>query len=187
MKVGKGAVVSDTARLVGNVTLGENVFVLFGAVLRGDTGTIEVGARSNVQDNAVLHADGPFPCRVGEDVSIGHGAVVHGCTVGEGSVIGINSTVLNGASIGRGCIVGAGAVVPEGAPLVFLVSFVFLLCLFSGAVIPDFSLAVGVPARVVRRDESLLQRGKMNAEIYQTLRQQYAAGDTHRIWGKSKL
>ncbi len=129
MKVGKGAVVLDTARLVGNVTLGEDVFVLFGAVLRGDTGTIEVGARSNVQDNAVLHADGPFPCRLGEDVSVGHGAVVHGCTVGDATIVGINAVVLNGASVGRGCIVGAGAVVPEGVVFLFrLFSFVLRDC-----------------------------------------------------------
>lgn len=169
MKVGKGCVVLDTARVVGNVVLAEDVFVLYGAVLRGDAGSIEVGPRSNIQDNAVVHADEPFPARIGADVSVGHGAVVHGCTIGEGTIVGINSVVLNGARVGKGCIIGAGAVVPENA------------------VIPNYSLAVGVPARVVRTNEAFYQRGMLNAAVYQKLKTEYAADDVHRVWRGSKL
>ncbi len=124
--------VAENAFLCGHVRIDRGASVWFGAVIRGDTEQVVIGAESNVQDLAVLHADPGFPCRVGRGVTIGHGAVVHGATLGDGAMIGIRAVVLNGASIGPGAIIGAGAVVTEGCE------------------IPGGHLAVGVPAKVIR-------------------------------------
>ena len=121
-----------TAVVIGNVTLGPDVSVWPGAVLRGDRDAIVVGAGSNVQDGAVIHCDPGQPCVIGERVTIGHRAVVHGCTVEDGALIGIGAVVLNGAVIGHGTLVAAGAVVGEGK------------------VIPPDVLIAGVPAKVLR-------------------------------------
>jgi len=102
------------ATVIGKVTLGENVSVWPGVVMRGDNDSITIGNGSNVQDNAVLHTDPGFPLLVGENVTIGHQAVLHGCTIGDGSLIGIQAVVMNGAIVGKDCLVGAGALVPEG-------------------------------------------------------------------------
>jgi carbonic anhydrase/acetyltransferase-like protein (isoleucine patch superfamily) len=115
------------------VHLGEQASVWFGAVLRGDTAPIHVGPRSNVQDGSVIHVDHGMPTRIGADVVIGHGAVIHAATVQDGCLIGIRATVLSGAVIGEGSIVGAGALVTEGK------------------VIPPRSLVLGVPGRIVRQ------------------------------------
>jgi carbonic anhydrase/acetyltransferase-like protein (isoleucine patch superfamily) len=112
------------------VTLHENSSVWFGCVLRGDTERIEIGAGSNIQDGTVVHADPGFPARVGKNVTVGHNAMLHGCTIGDGSLIGINAVVLNGAKVGRGCLVGANALVTEGME------------------IPDGSMVLGAPAKV---------------------------------------
>lgn len=168
MQIGKGTVICDSARVVGRVKTGVDCFILFGAVLRGDGGTIELGDRVNVQDNAVGHSDPEFPLILGNDVSVGHGAVVHGCRVGPNTIVGMNATILNGAVIGRGCIVGAGAVVGEGV------------------VVPDHSLVVGVPAKVVRKNEAFEQRGALNAAVYNDLRAEYQ-GKKHFIYGNAKL
>ena len=122
--------VAPNAIVVGAVTLGRDASVWWGAVLRGDNERITVGAGSNVQDNAVLHTDMRYPLDIGMDVTVGHGAIVHGCSVGDGSLIGMGACVLNGARIGRGCIIGAKALVPEGKE------------------IPDGSVVLGVPGRV---------------------------------------
>jgi carbonic anhydrase/acetyltransferase-like protein (isoleucine patch superfamily) len=124
--------VAPDAHVVGRVRLGAEVGIWFGAVLRGDVEDIVVGARSNIQDGAVLHADAGFPLEIGEGCTIGHRAIVHGCTIGNNSLIGMGATVLNGARIGRDCLVGAGALVTEGKAF------------------PDGSLILGVPAKVVR-------------------------------------
>ncbi len=124
--------IAGNATVLGSVQIGEDSSVWFGAVVRGDTEEVEIGCRSNVQDLAVLHADPGYPCRLGDDVTVGHSAVVHGATVASGALIGIRAVVLNGAKIGVGAIVGAGAVVPEGME------------------IPAGHLAVGVPAKVIR-------------------------------------
>lgn len=129
--IAPSAWVAETAIVRGDVTLGEDVSVWFSAVLRGDEAPITVGDRSNIQDGAVLHVSAGFPCAVGREVTIGHGAVVHGCTVEDGALIGIRSTVLDGAVIGRGAVVGAGAVVPPGMH------------------VPPEMLVLGVPAKVV--------------------------------------
>ena len=131
-KVGAAAFVADNATLAGDVTLAEESSVWYGAVLRADTGRITVGAGSNVQDNAVLHTGPGLDVMVGRGVSIGHGAIVHGCTVGDRCLIGMHATILNGAVIGDGCLIAAGALVPENA------------------VIPAGSLVMGVPGRVVK-------------------------------------
>lgn len=123
--------VAGTATVRGDVTLGEDVSVWFSAVLRGDEAPITVGDRTNIQDGAILHVAAGFPCVVGREVTIGHGAVVHGCTVEDGALIGIRATVLDGAVVGAGAIVGAGAVVPPGMH------------------VPPGMLALGVPAKVV--------------------------------------
>jgi carbonic anhydrase/acetyltransferase-like protein (isoleucine patch superfamily) len=124
--------VADSAQVMGAVDLAEDASVWFGAVLRGDTERIRVGRRSNVQDGTVIHADIGFPVTLGEDVTVGHQVVLHGCTVGDGSLIGIQAVVLNGARIGRHCLVGAGSLVTEGKEF------------------PDGSLIMGSPAKVVR-------------------------------------
>ena len=120
------------AHVIGQVALGSGVSVWFGAVIRGDNEPITVGAGSNIQENAVLHTDWGFPLTVGENCTIGHKAMLHGCSIGDGSLIGMGATVLNGARIGRGCLIGACALVTEGKE------------------IPDGSLVMGTPARVVR-------------------------------------
>jgi carbonic anhydrase/acetyltransferase-like protein (isoleucine patch superfamily) len=124
--------VADSATVLGRVTMGENSSVWYGAVLRGDNDTITLGDRVNIQDGSVLHTDHGYPMVLGKDVSVGHQVMLHGCTIGEGSLIGIQAVVLNGAKIGRNCLVGAGSVVTEGKEF------------------PDNSLILGSPAKAVR-------------------------------------
>lgn len=131
-RLAEGAFVADGARLVGDVELGAQASVWYNAVLRGDVNAIRVGARSNVQDNVSIHVDASHPALIGEDVSIGHNAVVHGCEIGDGSLIGMGSVVLSGAVVGPQTLVAAGAVVLEGT------------------VVPPRSLVAGVPAKVRR-------------------------------------
>lgn len=123
--------VAPTATLIGRVTLRSEASVWWGAVLRGDNERITIGRGSNVQDNAVLHTDMGFPLEIGEGVTVGHQAMLHGCTIGENTLIGIGAVVLNGARIGRNCLIGAMAFIGEGK------------------VIPDHSLVKGMPGRVV--------------------------------------
>lgn len=131
-QIAESAFIADGAVIRGNVTVGDQASVWFGAVIRGDVEPITIGARSNVQDLAVIHCDPGFPCQIGEDVTIGHAAVVHGAIIESGTLIGIRAVVLNGARIGTGSIIGAGAVVTERAD------------------IPPGSLVVGVPGKIIR-------------------------------------
>jgi carbonic anhydrase/acetyltransferase-like protein (isoleucine patch superfamily) len=131
-RVADSAWVADSAQVMGNVVLAEDSSVWFGAVLRGDTETITIGRGSNIQDGSVLHADVGFPMTVGENVTVGHQVMLHGCTIGDESLIGIGATVLNGAKIGKHCLVGAGSLVTEGKTF------------------PDGSMIMGSPARVVK-------------------------------------
>jgi carbonic anhydrase/acetyltransferase-like protein (isoleucine patch superfamily) len=124
--------VAAGARIIGDVRLGPQASVWYNAVLRADGAGISIGARSNLQDNVSVHVDRGSPVRIGEDVSVGHNAVIHGCTIGDGSLIGMGSVILNGAVIGAGCLIAGGAVVLENA------------------VVPDGSLVAGVPAKVRR-------------------------------------
>jgi carbonic anhydrase/acetyltransferase-like protein (isoleucine patch superfamily) len=131
-EIDASAFVADNATLIGKVTLEANSSVWFGATIRGDNERITIGANSNVQEGTVMHTDMGFPLTIGRDVTIGHQAMLHGCTVGDGSLIGIQAVVLNGARIGKGCLVGAGALVTEGKEF------------------PDNMLIVGAPARAIR-------------------------------------
>ncbi len=131
-RLAETAWVAESAQVIGRVELADDTSVWFGAVLRGDNEPIVVGRGSNVQENTVMHADEGFPLTLGENVTIGHQVMLHGCTVGDGSLIGIQSIVLNGARIGRNCLVGAGSLVTEGKQF------------------PDGVLIVGRPAKVVR-------------------------------------
>lgn len=132
VQLGEEAWVADNATVIGSVTLGARASVWFNAVIRGDCEAITVGDDSNVQDGAVLHADPGKPLLIGREVTVGHQAMLHGCEIGDGSLIGIGAVVLNGAKIGKGCIIGAKALIPEGKE------------------IPDGSLVVGAPGKVVR-------------------------------------
>ena len=107
------AFVADNATVRGSVTLGANSSVFFGAVLRGDRAPITIGAGTNIQDNCVVHVDYDHPVTVGENVTVGHGAILHGCTVGDNTLIGMGAIVLNGAKVGSNCLIGAGALVPQ--------------------------------------------------------------------------
>lgn len=144
-QLGEGAFVHAAAVAIGRVAMGAGSSAWPTAVMRGDIEDIVVGAGTNVQDGAVLHADPGFPCLVGDHVTIGHRATVHGCTVGDETLVGMGATLLNGAVVGRQCIIGAHALVPEGM------------------VIPDGTLVVGVPARP-RRDLTRDERAGLRAQ-----------------------
>ncbi|MDN3444550.1 gamma carbonic anhydrase family protein [Microbacterium sp. APC 3901] len=147
--VAEDAFIAEGARIVGEVSLAEGASVWYNAVLRGDSASIVIGPGSNVQDNVSVHVDTAHPVIVGAKVSIGHNAVVHGCTIGDGSLIGMGAVVLSGAVIGAGCLIAGGAVV------------------LGGTEVPDGSLVAGVPAKV-RRSLSDDERADLiaNAEIY---------------------
>ena len=124
--------IAPTASVMGDVILKKNASIWWGAVARGDTDTLTIGENSNVQDGSVLHADHGMPLVIGANVTVGHMVMLHGCSIGDGSLIGIGAIVLNGAKIGRGCLIGAGALIPEGRE------------------IPDNSLVMGAPGKVIR-------------------------------------
>ena len=141
--------VAETAVLIGQVELDAEASIWFGAVLRGDNEIIAIGMRSNIQDNAVLHTDRGFPLSVGEGCTIGHKAMLHGCTIGENTLVGMGATILNGARIGRNCLIGANALITEGK------------------VVPDNSLVVGSPGKVLRElDDTAIARLSQSAETY---------------------
>ena len=151
--------IAPDAHVIGAVALAEEVGVWFGAVLRGDNELIRIGARSNIQEGAMLHTDMGFPLEVGEDCTIGHHAILHGCRIGPGSLVGMGATILNGAQIGAHCLVGANALVTEGK------SF------------PDHSLIVGAPARAVRTlDEAAIVRLNLSAAQYVAKWRRFASG-----------
>jgi carbonic anhydrase/acetyltransferase-like protein (isoleucine patch superfamily) len=128
-----GAWLAPGARIIGNVTFGPQVSVWFNAIVRGDNEPIRIGARTNIQDGAVLHSDDGSPLLIGADCTIGHGAIVHGCTIGDGCLVGMGATILNGARLGGGSLVGANALVTEGKTF------------------PERSLILGAPAKAIRR------------------------------------
>jgi len=157
-EIADSAWVADSADVIGRVKLGDDVSIWFNAVLRGDSEQLSIGRGSNIQDGSVCHADHGFPLVVGEGVTVGHKVMLHGCTVGDGSLIGIGAVVLNGARIGRNCVVGAGALVTEGKEF------------------PDGSLIIGSPAKVARelRPEQLAGL-PLGAAHYTANGQHYAA------------
>ncbi|MDD9800381.1 MAG: gamma carbonic anhydrase family protein [Gammaproteobacteria bacterium] len=148
--------VAPGAAVVGSVTIGGGSSVWFGAVIRGDSDAITIGAGSNIQDGSVLHTDPGFALSIGDGVTVGHQCMLHGCAIGNGSLIGIHSTVLNGATIGRDCLIGAHSLVPEGRA------------------IPDRALAFGAPAKVVRSlSDKEVAALRANAEVYVRRARQY--------------
>jgi len=155
--LGKDVYVAPGAHVIGKVILKDKSSVWFNAVLRGDCETIEVGEGSNVQDGAIVHTDYGFPLRIGKGVTIGHKVMLHGCTVGDFSLIGINAVVLNGAKIGHHCVIGANALVTEGME------------------IPDYSLVIGSPAKVIKQIKpEQAQMLEKSATHYQQNAQRFA-------------
>ncbi|MFN4158265.1 MAG: gamma carbonic anhydrase family protein [Gemmobacter sp.] len=151
--------IAPGAHVIGRVVLEAGASIWFGAVLRGDNEEITVGAGSNIQENSVLHTDIGYPLSIGANCTIGHKAMLHGCTIGEGSLIGMGATVLNGARIGRGCLIGACALITEGKE------------------IPDGSLVMSAPGRVVRMlDEAARKRLLWSAEHYRDNMRRFRAG-----------
>jgi carbonic anhydrase/acetyltransferase-like protein (isoleucine patch superfamily) len=151
--------VAPTATVTGDVTLGEETGIWFGAVLRGDRDRIEIGPGSNVQDNAVVHTSRGFPARIGREVSVGHGAILHGCTIGDRVLVGMGAIVMNGAVVGEDTIIAAGAVVTEGT------------------VIPPGSVVMGVPGKVVKEITPVQKENiRKNAGSYIELAKGYQHG-----------
>jgi carbonic anhydrase/acetyltransferase-like protein (isoleucine patch superfamily) len=149
--------IAPSASVAGRVRIGRDVGIWFGAALRGDEESLEIGERTNIQDNAVLHADPGFPLVIGRGCTVGHGAIVHGCTIGDNTLVGMGATVMNGAQIGANCIIGANALVTEGKAF------------------PDNSLIMGAPAKAVREiDADALQQLKHGAEVYVQKWRRYA-------------
>jgi carbonic anhydrase/acetyltransferase-like protein (isoleucine patch superfamily) len=151
--------IAPGAHIIGRVALEEDASVWFGCVLRGDNEWVTIGARTNVQDNSVLHTDMGFPLDIGADCTIGHNVVLHGCTIGDNSLIGMGATILNGAKIGRNCLVGANALITENK------------------VFPDNTLIVGSPAKALRPlDEEAALRNLASAKHYVENARRYAVG-----------
>ena len=159
MNKGKDVYVADGAKLIGDVKLGDESSVWFNSVLRADSDKIKIGKRSNIQDNCTVHTDKGFPVVVGDGVTVGHNCVLHGCTIDDGSLVGMGAIVLNGAHIGKNCLVGAGSLITQNM------------------VVPDGSLVVGSPAKIrgVLSDEQL-ESLKDNALEYVELAKEYANG-----------
>jgi carbonic anhydrase/acetyltransferase-like protein (isoleucine patch superfamily) len=156
---GPAGFIAPTATVTGDVILGEDTGIWFGAVLRGDKDRIEIGAGSNIQDNAVVHTSRGYPAKIGNEVSVGHGAILHGCTIGDRVLVGMGAIVMNGTMVGEDTIIAAGAVVTEGT------------------VIPPGSVVMGVPARVVKQATPGQKEGiRKNAESYIALAKSYRHG-----------
>jgi carbonic anhydrase/acetyltransferase-like protein (isoleucine patch superfamily) len=158
-QIDASAWVADSAQVIGDVQLAADVSIWFNTVLRGDNETMRIGRGSNIQDSSVLHSDRGSPLTIGEEVTVGHQVMLHGCTVGKGSLIGIQSVVLNGAKIGQYCLVGAGSLVTEGKEF------------------PDGSLIMGRPAKVVRElTPEQIEGLRQSAASYVANAQRYKAG-----------
>ena len=154
---GKPLFVACNATVIGNITFGKEVGIWFGAVIRADKDRISIGDRSNIQDNCIVHTSKGYPVTLGNEVSVGHGAILHGCTIQDHVLVGMGAVVLNGARIGNGSIIGAGAVVTEGKD------------------IPPNSVVVGVPGKIVKQtDADQHQHIRNNASSYVELAREYA-------------
>ncbi len=155
--IGEALFMAGNATVTGNVTIGKQVGIWFGAVLRADKDRITIGDRSNIQDNCVVHTSKGFPVTLGRDVSVGHGAILHGCTIADQVLVGMGAIVLNGARIGKGSVIGAGAVIREDAE------------------IPAGSVVVGVPGRIIKQADAAQQQQILNnAASYIALAEEYA-------------
>ena len=155
--------IAPGAQVIGNVTLAANVSIWFNAVLRGDNEPIVIGQGSNVQDGAVFHVDPGFPLHVGENVTVGHMALLHGCTIGDNTLVGMGAMVMNGAKVGKNCLIGANAMITEGKE------------------IPDGSMVLGAPGKVVKSlDDAALAGIARAAEVYRNRSNQYR-GDLREV------
>lgn len=153
--------IAPDANVIGNVVVQDGASLWFGCTARGDNEQIHIGAGSNVQENTVLHSDPGYPLTIGNDCTIGHKVMLHGCVIGDNSLIGMGATVLNGAKIGKNCLIGAGTLITEGKE------------------IPDGSLVMGVPGKVVRQlDEAAIKGLSMSARHYQDNMRRFRAGLT---------
>lgn len=149
VKKGENTFIAPNATLLGDITLGNEVSVWYNAVLRSDFDSIKIGDRTNVQDGVIFHTDPGMPITIGKEVIIGHGAIVHGCTIGDNCLIGIRSTILNKAKIGNFCVIGAHALITEGME------------------VPDFSMVLGSPGKVVKTlPEHIIEKLKWGAGVY---------------------
>ncbi|MFT7230051.1 MAG: carbonic anhydrase/acetyltransferase-like protein (isoleucine patch superfamily) [Bacteroidia bacterium] len=158
IQVGKDIFIAPTATVIGDVSLGDEVSIWFGAVLRGDSDKISVGARTNIQDNAVIHCDPNDPAVIGEECIIGHCAIVHGAKLANNVLVGMNATVLNNAEIGEFSIIGANALVT------------------AGTIIPPYSLVLGSPAKVVKKlSDDQVEGIRINAKVYVDKAKEYLA------------
>lgn len=162
-RIHESAWIAPNATIIGDVEIGADASVFYGVVLRGDVNAIRIGARTNIQDNSVLHVDGDAPCTLGDDVTVGHMALVHGTTVGDGTLVGMKSALLSRSVIGSGALIAAGAVVLEGFE------------------VPDHALAAGVPAKIRRELEPEQYEGFIpHAGRYVDLSKRHAALDATR-------
>lgn len=157
-KIDKSSFIAASAVIIGDVIIGKDCGIYPYAVIRGDQNTIEIGDGSNVQDCCVIHVNNEYPVKIGKNVSIGHLAMIHGATIENECLIGVNATVLNGARIGSGSVIGANALVTAGTE------------------IPKNSLVLGVPGKVIKQDEGLLEMIRSNAETYKKLSQNHLQG-----------
>ena len=151
--------VADSATVLGKVKLEKNASIWFGAVLRGDNEWIVIGENSNIQESAVLHTDPGMPCTVGSNVTVGHQAMLHGCNIGDNSLIGINAVILNGAKIGKNCLIGANSLVTENKE------------------IPDGSLVMGAPAKIIKELTKEQQRGLVQSAEHYVKRAKHFKGE----------
>ena len=157
-EIHKSTFVDEAAVIIGKVKIGKNCGIFPCAVIRGDENSIEIGDGSNVQDCCILHVDSEHKLKIGKNVSIGHGAMVHGATIEDECLVGINATVLNGAKIGRGSIIGANALVTANMN------------------VPENSLVIGIPGKIVKQDEKLKEQTLLNAREYQRLSKEHKEG-----------
>jgi carbonic anhydrase/acetyltransferase-like protein (isoleucine patch superfamily) len=157
-KIHKSSFIAPNAVIIGNVTIGKNCGVFPNAVIRGDENSIVIGDGSNIQDCCVIHTDAEHQVKIGKNVTIGHAAMIHGATILDDCLIGIHATVLNGAKIGSGSIIGACALVTEDM------------------VVPEHSLILGIPGKIIKQDPQFVDMIRKNAEIYQKLSQKHKQG-----------
>ena len=157
-EIHESSFVAKTAVIIGNVVIGKNCGIFPNAVIRGDQNLIEISEGSNVQDCCVIHTDKEHKVKIGKNVSIGHGAIVHGATIEDDCLIGMNVTVMNGSKIGRGSIIGANALVKTDMD------------------VPENSLVLGVPGKIVKQDEKFSEIAHLNADIYQKLSKEHLEG-----------
>lgn len=158
MEIHPSCFIAENATIIGNVTIEENSSVWYNTVIRGDENSVFIGKGTNIQDNVVIHVTKNNPAIIGENVSVGHNAVIHAAKIGNNCLIGMNATVLTGAEIGDGSLIGASALVPENKK------------------IPENSLVLGIPGRVVRKDEKLVDMIIKNAMIYRKLAEEHKSG-----------